>query len=227
MRIFTLQNLDEWQQAELALRQAREFAQRSGNTDRAAWANAAVLRYWVGEWDDALAELGPEDADGDAYLRERWPALLDPRRRRAHRRAPGPARDGRPSPSPGPGDGRGEPHRPGEPGLPRRRARASALEQDGEARQASLRLAAMLPRRDSEMTLVHQWMPEPGPARSSAAWRQADGADRGPRLRGRGRGRDPARPGPPRPACGATGSSSQTRPPSATLSRTTGRPGRW
>jgi DNA-binding CsgD family transcriptional regulator len=76
VRIFTLQNLDRWQEAELALRQARDFAQRSGNTDRAAWANAAVLRYWLGEWDDALAELGPEDAEGDAYLRERWPALL-------------------------------------------------------------------------------------------------------------------------------------------------------
>jgi hypothetical protein len=34
-RIFTLQNLDRWVDAELALRQARESAQRSGSPDRA------------------------------------------------------------------------------------------------------------------------------------------------------------------------------------------------
>src|SRR6185503_13752923 len=77
---FTLQNLDEWPRAELALRQAREFAQRTGHTDRATWATAAVLRYWLGQWDDALAELGSEapDALGPVYsfLRERWSALL-------------------------------------------------------------------------------------------------------------------------------------------------------
>ena len=50
-RTFTLQNLDEWPQAELALRQAREFAQRTGRTDRATWAyrgGAAVLARPVG-----------------------------------------------------------------------------------------------------------------------------------------------------------------------------------
>ena len=77
---FTLQNLDEWQQAEQALRQAREFAQRTGRPDRATLFSAAVLRYWLGQWDDALAELGSDAADeaGLAYsfLRERWAALL-------------------------------------------------------------------------------------------------------------------------------------------------------
>ena len=34
VRIFTLQNLDQWPQAELALRQAREFALRTGMPDR-------------------------------------------------------------------------------------------------------------------------------------------------------------------------------------------------
>jgi tetratricopeptide (TPR) repeat protein len=62
-RIFTLQNLDRWAQAELMLRRAREAAQRSGDPDRATWVTAAVLRYWLGEWDAALAELGPADAD--------------------------------------------------------------------------------------------------------------------------------------------------------------------
>jgi len=75
-----LQNLDEWQQAELALRQAREFAQRAGRSDRATWASAAVLRYWLGQWDDALAELGSDTTDVPglvySFLRERWSALL-------------------------------------------------------------------------------------------------------------------------------------------------------
>jgi tetratricopeptide (TPR) repeat protein len=79
-RTFVLQNLDEWQQAELALRQAREFAQRAGRSDRATWASAAVLRYWLGQWDDALAELGADTTDAPglvySFLRERWSALL-------------------------------------------------------------------------------------------------------------------------------------------------------
>src|SRR5580693_4954844 len=79
-RIFTLQNLDRWPEAELTLRQAREFAQRSGSPDRATWASAAVLRYWLGQWDDALAELSPQEDEAPGltytFLRERWPALL-------------------------------------------------------------------------------------------------------------------------------------------------------
>ena len=79
-RTFTLQNLDEWPQAGLALRQAREFALRTGRPDRATWATAAVLGYWLGQWDDALAEMGSDAtvALGLVYsfLRERWSALL-------------------------------------------------------------------------------------------------------------------------------------------------------
>jgi tetratricopeptide (TPR) repeat protein len=79
-RTFTLQNLDDWPQAELALRQAREYAHRTGSPDRATWASAAVLRYWLGQWDDALAELGSDAADSPglmySFLRERWSALL-------------------------------------------------------------------------------------------------------------------------------------------------------
>ena len=62
-RIFTLQNLDRWAEAEQTLRQARELAHRSGGPGNAAWVSAAVLRYWLGQWDDALAELGPVDHD--------------------------------------------------------------------------------------------------------------------------------------------------------------------
>src|SRR6185437_8858453 len=39
-------------------------------------------------------------------------------------------------------------------------AHALSLEQSGEMRQAMLRLGGLLPRRDGEMTLTHQWMPE-------------------------------------------------------------------
>jgi DNA-binding CsgD family transcriptional regulator len=39
-------------------------------------------------------------------------------------------------------------------------AHALALEQSGETHQAMLRLAALLPRRDGEMTLTHQWLPD-------------------------------------------------------------------
>jgi hypothetical protein len=66
--------------AELALHQTREFAHRSGSSDRATWATAAVLRYWLGQWDDALAERHSDDTDAPglryAFLREDWPALL-------------------------------------------------------------------------------------------------------------------------------------------------------
>ena len=79
-RIFTLQNLDRWPEAEVTLRQARESGQRDGGPDRTTWVTAAVLRYWLGQWDDALAELSADDTDAPGltytYLRERSPALL-------------------------------------------------------------------------------------------------------------------------------------------------------
>jgi len=38
------------------------------------------LPVWLGQWDDALAELGPDEGDAPGltytFLRERWPALL-------------------------------------------------------------------------------------------------------------------------------------------------------
>jgi DNA-binding CsgD family transcriptional regulator/tetratricopeptide (TPR) repeat protein len=159
VRIFTLQNLDRWPEAELALRQAREFARRTGRPDRATWANAAVLRYWLGQWDDALAELGSDDTEADAYLRERWPALL------MHGVAALIAgrRDQRTT--------AGQHLRRGL-ALPIQilterenqdfllAAHALALEQRGETHQAMLTLAAILPRRAGEMTLTHQWLPD-------------------------------------------------------------------
>ena len=162
-RIFTLQNLDEWPQAELALRDAREFAQRTGRPDRATLFSAAVLRYWLGQWDDALAELGPMPADlpglGDSFLRERWAALL------LHGVAALIAgrRDQRATASRHLEEGLALPIE----GLTDREnrdflvaAHALSLEQSGDIRAAMLRLAELLPRGDNEMTLTHQWLPD-------------------------------------------------------------------
>ena len=162
-RIFTLQNLDRWPDAELTLQQTREAAQRSGSPDRTIWVAAAVLRYWLGQWDDALAELSPDEGDAPGltytFLRERWPALL------VHGVAALIAgrRDQRTT---------ADQHLRAGMALPVLRipdrenrdflvaAHAVALEQRGETGQAMQALAAILPRRDGEMTLTHQWLPD-------------------------------------------------------------------
>ena len=126
-RVFTLQNLDQWEQAELALHDAHEFARRTGRPDRTTWANAAVLRYWLGQWDDALAELDPDAPEvpgfAHSFLHERWsaPLLHGVTALIAGRRDQRTA--GRPAPAAGPGPPGRQPDRPGEPRLPRRRAR--------------------------------------------------------------------------------------------------------
>lgn len=162
-RIFTLQNLDRWPEAELALQTAREDARRNGSPDGATWASAAVLRYWLGQWDDALAELGSDESDvlgpSHSYLREHWSALL------VHGVAALIA---------GRRDERGIAGQQLRKGLalpiltiPEREnqdfliaAHALALEQSGETGQAMRVLAGILPRRDGEMTLIHQWLPD-------------------------------------------------------------------
>jgi DNA-binding CsgD family transcriptional regulator len=162
-RIFTLQNLDRWPEAELTLRRARESAQRSGSPDRTTWATAAVLRYWLGQWDDALAELNSDEDDAPGltytFLREGWPALL------IHGVAALIAgrRDQRTT---------ADQHLRAGLALPILRlsdlenrdfliaAHAVALEQRGEIHQAMQVLAAIVPRQDGEMTLIHQWLPD-------------------------------------------------------------------
>ena len=163
-RIFTLQNLDRWPEAELTLRQAREAAQSSGGPDRTTWVTAAVLRYWLGQWDDALAELKPDD-DQDApgltytFLRERWPALLVhgvtaliAGRRDQRTTADQHLRAGLALPV------LTVPDRENRDFLVA--AHAVALEQRGETRQAMQVLAAIVPRHHGEMTLTHQWLPD-------------------------------------------------------------------
>ena len=163
-RIFTLQNLDRWPEAESTLRQARESAQRSGGPDRTTWVTAAVLRYWLGQWDDALAELKPDD-DQDApgltytFLRERWPAMLVhgvtaliAGRRDQRTTADQHLRAGLALPV------LTVPDRENRDFLVA--AHAVALEQRGETRQAMQVLAAIVPRHHGEMTLTHQWLPD-------------------------------------------------------------------
>jgi len=162
-RIFTLQNLDRWPDAELAVRRERQSAQRRGSPDRTSWTTAAVLRYWLGQWDDALAELSSDEDDSPglthAFLREGWFALLV---------------DGVTALIAGHRDQRATAGQILRRGLavPVRTnaerenrdflvaAHALALEQSGETRQAMLVLAGILPRRDGEMTLIHQWLPD-------------------------------------------------------------------
>ena len=162
-RTLTLQNLDQWQQAESALRRSRELAQRSGRADRATWTSAAVLRYWLGQWDDALAELGTGATDAPrlvySFLRDRWSALLFhgvaaliAGRREQRTVAAAHLKQGLALPIEKLTDRENQDFLVA--------AHALALEQAGDLRQATLRLAGILPRRGNEMTLIHQWLPD-------------------------------------------------------------------
>ncbi len=162
-RVFTLQNLDRWPEAELTLRQASQAARRDGTPDRATWVTAAVLRYWLGQWDDALAELSSVDSDvpGLTYsgLRERGPALLVhgvaaliAGRRNQRTTAAEQLAEGLNLPIETVSDRENQDFLVA--------ANALSLEQSGETRQAMLVLATILPRRGGEMTLVHQWLPD-------------------------------------------------------------------
>jgi len=121
-----------------------------------------VLRYWLGDWDEALAELGPDDADAPglthSFLRERWSSLLlhgvsalIAGRRDERTAADQQLRRGLALPI------QTLAERENQDFLVA--AHALALEQSGTTHQAMLRLAALLPRRDGEMTLIHQWLP--------------------------------------------------------------------
>jgi DNA-binding CsgD family transcriptional regulator/tetratricopeptide (TPR) repeat protein len=161
-KIFNLQNLCRWTDAEAALRQARDVARKSGYvTGVATGITEAVLLYWLGQWDDALAQLTSveEDTSGISYagLRERGPALLwhgvaalVAGRRDDRVAAAEHLRQGSLVPVETVGD------RENHDFL--HAARACAAEQAGDLRQAVSALSVVLHRQPGEMTLSHQWL---------------------------------------------------------------------
>jgi DNA-binding CsgD family transcriptional regulator len=162
-RIFTMQNLDRWSDAEATLLEARELAHRHDPRNAAPSVTAGVLMYWLGRWDDALAELSAvnEDLAEITYsgLRERGPALLwhgvaaliavrrGDRRLAEHSLSAGLAI-------------------PVSTAADRENsdfltvAHALTAEQDGDPLRALSIMSTFLERRPGEMTLVHQWLPD-------------------------------------------------------------------
>lgn len=162
-RIFSLQNLSRWTDAEAALREARDFLRTANRMDdTTAGVTAAVLLFWLGRWDDALAELDAvaQDTSTSTYrgLRDGGPGRLwhgvsaliaghrgERVRAAAHLRAGF--------------------DRPVVTVADRENldfllvARSLAAEQDGDLRMALDHLGALLDRRPGEMTLTHQWLP--------------------------------------------------------------------
>lgn len=162
-RIFTMQNLSRWAEAEATLLRARQLAQRDNASSAAPSITAAVLNYWLGRWDDALAELSPanEDLAEITYfgLRERGPALLwhGVAALIAARREDRPAATscltaGLALPALTAADRENSDFLTA--------AHALVVEQDGDPRQALSILSTHLHRRPGEMTLVHQWLPD-------------------------------------------------------------------
>jgi DNA-binding CsgD family transcriptional regulator len=162
-RIFTLQNLSRMPDAEAALHDARRFLHDADRADDAMSSiTAAVLMYWLGRWDDCLAELDSVDHSVSALtyrgLREGGPVWLwhgvkaliairrdDRARVGAHLRA------GLDQPLVTVAD------RENMDFL--MFARALAAEQDGDRHLALSHLGGLLDRRPGEMTLTHQWLP--------------------------------------------------------------------
>jgi DNA-binding CsgD family transcriptional regulator len=162
-RIFTMQNLDRWPEAEATLQRSRKLAHRNDPGTATPSIAAAVLLYWLGRWDDALAELGPVHTDLAEFtysgLRERGPALLwhgvaaliaarrDDRRSTAEALSAGLA-----IPLITTADRENSDFLIA--------AHALVAEQDGDPHRALSILSALLDRRVGEMTLTHQWLPD-------------------------------------------------------------------
>ena len=153
-----------------------------------------MLRYWLGQWDDALAELGSDatDAPGLVYswLRERWSALLlhgvaalIAGRREQRTTAGQHLREGLALPIENLADRENQDFLVA--------AHALSLEQSGETRQAMLQAGRADRRgREGEMTLTHQWLPDLVRLALTVGDRR-HGAGRGAGLPGGGRGGDP------------------------------------
>ncbi|SCF22481.1 ATP-binding protein [Micromonospora chokoriensis] len=162
-RIFSLQNLSRWTDAEAALRDARDVLRAANRIDdTTSGVTAAVLLFWLGRWDDALAELNAvaQSTSSATYrgLREGGPgwlrhgvAALIAGHRGERGRAAAHLRAGFDRPLVTVAD--------------RENidfllvARSVAAEQDGNLRAALDHLNDLLERRPGEMTLTHQWLP--------------------------------------------------------------------
>ncbi|MFI6099904.1 helix-turn-helix transcriptional regulator [Lentzea sp. NPDC051213] len=162
-RIFTLQNLARWDDAAAALREERDGGGlRPAGLRRGV--TAAVLLYWLGSWDDALAEFDSDHfwqaSCSYAGLREPGPtqllhgvgALIAARRDERDLAA---ARIGAGSVVPISTIGERE-------NQDFLMAASSVLfEQEGDAQRAMTVLAdTALNRLPGEMTLTHQWLPD-------------------------------------------------------------------
>ncbi|MFC6021671.1 ATP-binding protein [Plantactinospora solaniradicis] len=162
-RIFSLQNLSRWSDAEAALRDARDFLRTANRADdTTSGVTAAVLMFWLGRWDDAQAELNAAEQNTSAStyrgLREGGPgwlwhgvAALIATRRGERARAAAHLRAGFDRPVVTVAD------RESTDFL--LVARSLAAEQEGDLRKALDRLGGFLERRPGEMTLTHQWLP--------------------------------------------------------------------
>ncbi|PRY29542.1 BTAD domain-containing putative transcriptional regulator [Pseudosporangium ferrugineum] len=76
-RMFTLQNLDRLEEAERTLREAALFAIRH-RLPASLQVASAVQYYWLGRWDDAMAEVSAvtDDAPGITFLGMREPGAV-------------------------------------------------------------------------------------------------------------------------------------------------------
>ncbi|MFE5026241.1 AAA family ATPase [Streptomyces sp. NPDC056656] len=162
-RIFTLQNLSRWSDAERALKEARQFLFNADRADDSmSSVTAAVLLYWLGQWDDTLTELDSVDHSTSAMtyrgLRERGPmwlwhgvAALIAVRRDDRATAGAHLQAGLRQPPVTIADR--------ENGDFLLVAQALAADQDGDQHLALSHLGDLLDRQPSEMTLIHQWLP--------------------------------------------------------------------
>lgn len=162
-RIFTLQNLARWPEAKETLREAQELARLNDPGRATSSLSAAVLLYWLGHWDDALAELDSVEQDVAtvtyAGRLDRGPALLwhglaslIAGRRNERATAAEHLQAGLAIPVLTVSDQENRDFLLA--------AHALAAEQDGDPHEAVSILSAILQRGPGQMTLTHQWLPD-------------------------------------------------------------------
>jgi DNA-binding NarL/FixJ family response regulator/tetratricopeptide (TPR) repeat protein len=162
-KIFTLQNLDRLADADAYLSEARRDAERTGDRQATLHIGAAVHYYWVGRWDDAVAELDSVAEDGPEIthfgLRERGPILLY----HGVSALVAVQRDNRDAARQHLEAGFAEPIdtvSAWENCDFLVAARALDAERSGDIGRAVALLAPILETRPGQMTLVHQWLPD-------------------------------------------------------------------